>query len=194
MAASWIAKAAAKATQGPALVSMMPPAAGPITPAIALERLTGAELLAAMIDVAERTEIGVITGPIENLARRCDDAEQQQRAIDAVYQRDGGKLESRQESPEDQRAPHPNRRYGRQDQRAKRKAKGQNGGHDEEDLRRRQARLQQEHHEENTAETPCKRNQSGMEREAVDGAIGEERHLDARRSVRTAGAISFACF
>ena len=84
------------------------------------ERLAGADLLAAVLAIAELGEEDVIAGPVEYLRERRDGAEQQQRRPDAVHQRNGRVLQSGQQRPDDERAPQADRRCDDHHQRAQR--------------------------------------------------------------------------
>ncbi len=70
--------AAPNAACGPSVTSAQPPISGPMIAVREAIASRVADLLAAMLAVAERREIGVIAGPVERIADRAHDADREQ--------------------------------------------------------------------------------------------------------------------
>jgi len=82
-----------KATRGPRVASAHPPASGPTIAASEASASRAPNLMAAVLGVAQRREIGVIARPIEGLADRSDHASREQHGADAVNLREQRKLQ-----------------------------------------------------------------------------------------------------
>jgi hypothetical protein len=140
------------------------------------DRLAGAELVAAVMGIAERGEIGVVGGPIEGVANRGERAPGEQLPADAVDLGKQRKLQGGQQGAGDDERPQPEAPRRHKHQRPDREAAGNDQRDRGEHHRCRHAAAQQVRRKERPAAAHRQRVNGVMQVEQVDGVVAKEGH------------------
>ena len=140
------------------------------------QRLTRADLLTALLGVAQRGEIGVVARPVEDVAHRRNDDERVERRADAVDHREDRVLHRQNERAGDQQWLDAEPLGKRQDRRAQNEAPGDDGGHRQQHERHGDAGAQQEDEEEDAAGALGESLDASVQVDAIDRVIAQESH------------------
>src|SRR5262249_2118853 len=129
------------------------------------DRLARADLMTAMLQIAERCEVGMIASPIESIADRRDGAKHEESGADAVHLGEQRILQGPRDRTRDDERPQPKTSCEHQHARADREASEKDEREGGEYRGRRHAGFQQEN---------CKESSAATEGERMDGIVQVE--------------------
>ena len=148
-------------------------------------RFTHTDLVTPVFVIAQRSEVGVITGPVKHIADRGHDAQRVQHAVHPLHVREQRILRGHQQCASDHERPQAKTNAERQDERPQQKTTRENSRQRNQYTRCRYTGAQQKDAEKHAACAGRERMHGVMQVEQIDSGVAQKGHGVLRRVLRS---------